>query len=323
MTDSASTGSAIEGRPQRRQPPRRPDPLRPAQPSARGHLGVHRHGALAILARRLAGRQIVVQRFVEPRAAGRRRAKAHGRPQLQRHAANGLRPAVVVGPLRVGQRAGGHGAGPFDRAVDGVDLDARVVAIAVEQWQPRLRLGTADRIDDEPAVTARAQQVVGGARHGVGPQRHEVLVGERLADHHVVVRVDGPPERAEGGRHAAHLDVEPPLGPGPKPHEQRVGREMLAMIEPQFGQQLQARRRAHFRRERDTEVAERAVFVIAVVEPAGILLADRRDHFAAEHHAAVGDRHRLGGQHLRGRTRGEQQAREQVEQGQRGHSRPV
>ncbi len=143
--------------------------------------------------------------------------------------------------------------------------------------------GVADGKTRQPAAAAHPQQVVGVGGQRVGPNREQVLIGERLADQDVAAAVRGARHGAERRWNAARLQIEAAVRPRADADEQTVRVEEVALVQPQLAQHLHVFIRADLRGHTEAEVADRAVFVARVVEEARIFGRDRRDDFRAEH----------------------------------------
>ena len=132
-----------------------------------------------------------------------------------------------------------------------------------------------------------------------GRSEVEVLIGERIPDERIVVRVGAPRECAERRRNPTHLDVEVALRPWPDAHVQRVGPHAAEVFRAHFAEQREMRpglrRCGHI----DPQQPQRRMLVVRVVEEARISRAETRGHVAADRHAPVRQRDRLRRQGLR------------------------
>src|SRR6185295_15646003 len=100
-----------------------------------------------------------------------------------------------------------------------VDLHAGVPPERADQRHTAIEARGAHRVPHQPAQTPLLEQFVGARRQRIGPKRREVLVGQRIPDQRVVVRVGAPAERAERWWNPADLDVEVASGPRPDTRE--------------------------------------------------------------------------------------------------------
>ena len=269
-------------------------------------LGIQAVRLLNAVLDRVAGCQHRREVAVQKRAACDRAADGQRRPRAHDGASRDLPAIVVVRDPRVGERPVGHRARPFDDAVDAVHLDAGVEPHAVDERQAAVGCGIAQRIAREPSAAAHADEIVGGRRQRVRPQRGEVLIGERRADQEVARAVRALAEGAERRRDAADLNIEAARRPWADAREQGERLEPIAVIHAQLAEQLEARCRPQLGGDPEPDVAQRAVFVVGVVEEAGIGRRERDGGIPREHDPSVAEGDRLG-RHLSPRDRGAQQ----------------
>ena len=177
-------------------------------------------------------------------------------------------------------------------------LHAGVPAERADHRHADIGIHVAHRIAHEPAEAALAQQLVGARRQGVGADRGEVLIRERIANQRVVIGVRAPRERPERRRDAADLDVEVARRPRTDPQIQRIGADAVEILAPDLAEQREVRARLERRRQIEPEQPQRRVLVVGVVEEAGIVRSVGRRRIAAERHAAAGQRDRLRRQRL-------------------------
>ena len=211
------------------------------------------------------------RRAADERPARRRCADQQAGDRVQRDPPGDLLAAVVVGEQRVGGRARGHRPGGVDERRGRVHLHARVPPEGADERHAVVRGLIADGEAREPPAAAHPQQVVGAGGHGVGAKRRQVLVADGIADQKIVGGVGAARKRAEGRRHASHLDVERAIGPRSDPRVQRVRARRGRVLAAHVAENRQVVAGFERRGQVDAQHPQRRVLVIGVVEKAGVL----------------------------------------------------
>ena len=168
----------------------------------------------------------------------------------------------------------------------------RVVAERGDERHAVLRHLRAHGIGDVPPARPGCKQLVRVRRDGIGSERRQVLVAERVSDERIGGDVGLLDEGAECARDTARVDFDRALQPGPHADVRRIRRGTpVPLPEVALGAQLEQERyapaRLQGRHEVEAPEPQRAPVVIGVVEVADVFRSDRRRHVTADRHAAA------------------------------------
>ncbi len=296
--------------------PAAPDQFPSHEPVVPGVFRIRAEGGL----RRTAGD--VRDAVRDPLAARGGRADPQSGQRIRADAPGQLLAAVVVADARARQRPVGHRDGRRERGARPAGFDAGVPAEGRDERQSRFGRRRADRERRAPAPPAHAQQIVGARWHGVGPQRGQVLIRERITDEDLFGLIPASSELAEDRRDTAGLDVERHPAPRTNSDVGGVGVRRLEIVRPHLGKKRGAGRRLPLGGHRGAERPQRVAPVVGVVEERLLVVgADGGGDLAADADASVEQLDGLGRQLRAGRRRQQhedQRGRKDLAHGQWG-----